>query len=301
MKTKNLLLAASMYFLLVESPGQTTLILRPGPAEGKDATVGNCVPCGYYNMNDGASAEFIAAAWTLAGAESNGRSFIEFDLDTIPANSTILDAKLSLYFNPVSTNTGHSSLSGSNQCVLRRVTQPWDENTITWENQPATTDTNETIIPQSLTFYQNYPDMDVTKLVVDIRKYPSRGFGFMLKLQNETKYRSMIFATSDHPDKTLHPRLAIVYQTDLGSQEIDGTLHISLSPNPNSGTFRISGTGKPLYSLGVYNVFGARVYGREAIAENERISLNDLPTGVYFVKIDLGKTSVTKKMIVERQ
>jgi hypothetical protein len=257
------------------------------------------VPCGYYNKNDGASEDVIGAAWTFSGAESNLRALIEFDLDTIPANSTILNAKLSLYFNPVSANEGHSSMSGSNGCVLRRITQPWDENTVTWENQPTTTDTNEVSIPQSITFYQNYPDIDVTKLVIDILKYPSRGFGFMLKLRTENKYRSMLFASSDHPDTTLHPKLVIVYQSNLGSQELDGTNHITLFPNPNNGTFRISGTGKPLYSVEVHNVFGSRVYRREAINENEEISLSDVPTGLYFVSINLGKTTIIKKVIVE--
>jgi hypothetical protein len=121
----------------------------------------------------------------------------------------------------------------------------------------------------------------------------------MLKLRNETKYRSMIFATSDHPDTTLHPKLAIVYQSNLGSQEFDGTNHITLFPNPNYGSFRISGTGKPLYSVEVHNVFGSRVYRREAISENEEISLSDMPTGIYFVKIELGKTTIIKKVIVE--
>ena len=298
MKTKLYLLAFCIVFLFADSLAQITLILRPGAETGKDAIIASCVPCGYNNMNGGSFAEFFACAWTNGGHESNGRSLIEFDLTAIPANSTIIKAILSLYYNPESSNGSHSSLSGSNASLLKRITEPWLENVVTWDNQPATTDTNEVTLPASITFYQNYPSIDVTDLVTDMIKFPTRGFGFMFKVAYEEYYRRMIFASSDHPDTTLHPKLEITYKSGLVFQEPGANESIRLFPNPNEGRFTISSPGNFIYSVDVYDGYGARVYHEKVKSENEEINLFNLPKGIYFVRMVLEKGIVTKKVSI---
>jgi hypothetical protein len=58
--------------------------------------------------------------------------------------------------------------------------------------------------------HQDYV-MDVTSMVQDMVTNPSSNYGFMLQLINEQYYRCMLFASSDHANANLHPKLEICY------------------------------------------------------------------------------------------
>jgi len=192
----------------------TTLVLQPDSAAGKDADINSCVACGYTNMNFGSGTELNASAWTYQGNPGGDRSLLQFDLSGVPANATIQSATLTLYNNPNSSNGlgngQHSHLSGSNTAWLQRITSTWAENTVTWNTQPTTTTLNEVALPQDTNPNENYV-LDVKALVIDMINNPTTSFGFMLKLQTEQYYRCLLFASSDHPNAALHPKLEICY------------------------------------------------------------------------------------------
>ena len=60
----------------------------------------------------------------------------------------------------------------------------WNEQSITWNNQPNVTTQNQIIVPASSSVHQNY-NINVTSLVQDIINNPNSSFGFSLKLQTE--------------------------------------------------------------------------------------------------------------------
>ncbi|MBL0340784.1 MAG: DNRLRE domain-containing protein [Bacteroidetes bacterium] len=191
---------------------QTTVTIQPNPSQGKDAEVFSCVPCGYAGNNYGTKKDFNAFAWTNSGNLTMVRSLIQFDLSAIPSNALITDAKLSLFFNPTSSEGTHS---GANASYLQRVMAPWLESTVTWNNQPVTTTTNQVLIPTSATSTQNYLNINVTNLIRDMLVNPSTNYGFMMRLVNESVMRKMILASSDHLTAALRPKLDITYTTPL--------------------------------------------------------------------------------------
>src|SRR5688572_667600 len=99
--------------------------------KGKDALLWNIMP----DNNYGTHPDFLACTWTWNGLPDSCRSLLQFDFN-LPFNAVVTSAALDLYFNPGSSNPGHSQLSGSNDAWLRRVTSPWTENGVTWNNQP---------------------------------------------------------------------------------------------------------------------------------------------------------------------
>lgn len=183
-------------------PAQETIILQPGPSEGKDAMAQTIYP----TLNMGDENNFIAAAWTYQGVFGITRSFLSFDLSCVPAGTIISEARLDLYFNPTSGHEGHSGL---NESYLRRITESWEETTLTWNNQPGYTTMNQVFLPPSQTPEQDFTDIDVTELVKDMILYPEESHGFVLMLQVEELYRSLIFCSSDHTLETKRPRLTI--------------------------------------------------------------------------------------------
>ena len=193
-------------------PTPKELSLRPDSTSGKDATLWSCMS----DANFGNDIDYEAMAWTwnsLGFPEGILRGLMEFDLSTVPDGAYINSASLSLYNNPGSSenNGEHASLSGSNTAVLQRIIEQWEEDQATWAKQPASTYKNEVYLSESTNPHQNYVNIDVTRLVQDMVDHPDESFGFLLKLETEECYRSMIFASSDHPDAELRPGLQVFY------------------------------------------------------------------------------------------
>jgi hypothetical protein len=182
------------------------LVLQPNSADGKDALLHGL--SSEANTNYGSLQFMPSFAWTFGGTPGVGRNLIWFDLSSIPASAVITDAKLSLYAWD-GTSEQHSTLSGSNATLLRRVTSPWNENTVTWSSQPTTTSVNQVLLPASTSLTENYTGMNITHLVNDMIANPN--YGLMLQLQNESYYRRMTFASSDHPNPALRPKLEVTY------------------------------------------------------------------------------------------
>ena len=110
-------LAALFVVLLACLPGvaQKAVSLQPNGSTGKDAAILSCVPCGYNDKNFGTSTENSAVAWTKSGSDYMMRSLIEFDLSSIPANSSIISATLSLFGSSGSKDGNHFGFFGSNK------------------------------------------------------------------------------------------------------------------------------------------------------------------------------------------
>jgi hypothetical protein len=204
-----------------------TLYLRPGPNDGRDVIVAYRENDGgeYANLNNIHSPDLSASRWTFGGnGEGTYRSYIKFSaLYGLPDSITVLSAKLSLF--GVSTGTaapqGNSSYPGSpyvahgedNKCWLKRVTENWNERTVTWNNKPATTDVNQVEVPASTSqFNSDAVDLDVTQLVQDMIDDGKKTAGFCLQLQKEEVFRTLNFANSRYSDSTRRPRLIVTYK-----------------------------------------------------------------------------------------
>ena len=203
---------------IVNSTDTICISLQPGAVVGKDAVLHGLAS--EVNNNYGAHVDILASAWTFSGTPGDLRSLIEFDLSFIPNGAAIVSAELSLFFNPTSSNAGHSTLSGSNECLLRKVTSTWDEMTVTWNTQPTTTINNQVTLPQTTSNTQDYPNIDVKNLVQDMVTNPSTSFGFMIRLITESYYRAMLFASSDNGDSNKWPKLDICYVASQTSSPV---------------------------------------------------------------------------------
>lgn len=179
-------------------------IYQPNSISGKDAVVQSFLPDSNY-----ANLDYIAAlAWTNAGKFNASRALIEFDFSDIPVQTKIDSATLSLFWTSSGIFTGQT---GENSFSIYKITQSWLENSVTWNNQPDTTNKNTITVPKSISEQQSYLNIDVTKLVQDMINNPSENHGFMLKLDEEFPYKLVIVASSDHPDESRHPKLVVYH------------------------------------------------------------------------------------------
>ncbi len=179
-------------------------VLQPDSIVGKDAVIENRVP----DNNSGSSSLLATFAWTNQGFFDVARSLIEFDLSYFPSQTKIKSAKLSLYWNSYNNLIEQT---GENAFSIYRIIQEWDEQTVTWNNQPATTDSNKVTVPKSTAVDQSYINIDVTQLVQDIIDNPAQGHGFMIKLEDEIPYKLVVLASSDCTEAGKRPKLVIYY------------------------------------------------------------------------------------------
>jgi len=200
-----LVLMILLLIIIKSNYSQVEIVLRPGPETGKDSYVNT-----YYISGNGSTQSFIASAWTYNGTEGIGRSFIQFDLPELPEEYSNFKAEMNFYYDYSSQHVGQG---GDNACKIERVIEGWFEDVIDWSNQPSVSVENAVYLSSSTTEDQNYPGIDVTKIVMDMYENPESSFGFRLSLIEENIYRSMILASSDHPDEIVRPSLIIRYDT----------------------------------------------------------------------------------------
>jgi gliding motility-associated-like protein len=189
-------------------------------------TAYNCIPHWAIQppegLNFGDYPGIISMDWDLSHFDcphATYRSLLRFDeLTTIPTNATIIRAKLKLYGLP---NEGHSCYPGSpynsycpNTAYIQRVTSGWNDKTVTWNTQPSTDTNNQITILQSTSQYWNFTDSsaNLVTMLQNMVSNPTSNFGFMMKLETETIYRGLKFASSDYFDPALHPELIVTYE-----------------------------------------------------------------------------------------
>lgn len=203
------LIAFCLLFTITSTQAQNLISLQPNSANGKDAAISDLQP----NFNRGVYNDFLSIAWTNGGTPVVVRSFIQFDLSSIPNYSIIDSAFLYLYAFNSPGNGSHSRRSGNNESVLQRVTQSWSETTVTWNNQPTVDTSGQITVPASDSSTQDYR-IEVTNLVDIMHDNQPANFGFRFRLKNEAHFRSLVFAASDNPNASLHPKLEIYYSSD---------------------------------------------------------------------------------------
>ncbi|MDR2083613.1 MAG: M28 family peptidase [Bacteroidales bacterium] len=73
---------------------------------------------------------------------------------------------------------------------------------------------------------------------------------------------------------------------------------INIFPNPSNGEFNILTSLNKEYNIAVYNLSGIKVYEINNFKDG-KLDLKHLNSGMYFVKINTGKNSIAKKILIE--
>lgn len=207
-------------FMAIDSAGLTgvdtlSIIVKPAPIQNLTLQpTNNTTEVAFISVfaaTDKNAPEFNAAAWTWQGTPGAIRSAFKFDLSGIPANATILSAKLTLYSSPTPINGNGTANYGSNNAFyIRRINSNWDVNSATWQTQPTTETTSQVLVAHTAQSSFDVVDVDVAGLVS--RMHSISNYGFMISLQDETFYNIRTFASSKYSNAAKHPKLVITYQ-----------------------------------------------------------------------------------------
>lgn len=193
------------------------LVLQPGPDDGKDAMISNLEPDKNFGDHKYFEATYLSEP-VLTVMRSN-RSLIWFNLNALPKSAVIRKVILRLMYDfpvpfnpsvfPVITDPASSIWCGA---VLQRITVPWEEHKVTWNNQPATDPTNQVYISPFIK-NANFLDVDVTRLYLSSATYPegARTNGMLFRLWPTERFPGFRFVSSDYSDATMRPKLVVYY------------------------------------------------------------------------------------------
>jgi hypothetical protein len=177
-----------------------TLTLQPG-SEGKDACMDNDE---YEIDNNIGDLEYLFAG-------DNGfynRTYIQFDLDPspLPTGATVTDARLKLY--QVSTLQQPGTFNGG----LYLVTSNWEEDEITWNNQP-TSSSSFVALPTLYDTTGTWVTCHIEDFVKGWLEGSITNYGLLIKAIDEfLDNTGACFFSSDYTtDITKHPILEIDY------------------------------------------------------------------------------------------
>jgi hypothetical protein len=147
----------------------------------------------------------------------SNRSLIWFDLSTLPKSAIIKKVNLKLSYDVpvpwdstifVSGTVGATVIKPGG--LLQLITEPWEENGVTWNKQPKTTEINQVFI-QPFIRNVNFIEADVTGLFVSTTANPLPDYGMMFKLSQNEKFKGFRFASSDFADAGMRPKLTFFY------------------------------------------------------------------------------------------
>jgi hypothetical protein len=88
-------------------------------------------------------------------------------------------------------------------------------------------------------------------------------------------------------------------KTIVGLTELSLGNNLNVYPNPFTSQLNIKNKSKEKISLKVLNITGQIVFKEELVDEDNSVNLSILNSGIYFLKITNGETSITKKVIKE--
>lgn len=152
------------------------------------------------SSQDGYNLRLVHTSADSANGDNEGRILIKFPVDNIPSNATIISATIKL----------HSTYGAPDEIFkvrINRVTEDWDETTMTYKNRPSSTGyytTFETI---------DYPDttFDVTDLVQDWVDHTYDNYGIEIEQEEVDVYEPMHWRDSEDSTEEYRPVITVTY------------------------------------------------------------------------------------------
>jgi hypothetical protein len=106
--------------------------------------------------------------------------------------------------------------------------------------------------------------------------------------------------TIDYGKDTVDVALTAVDTSDgTGINDLNEIANVKVYPNPTNGYITISGNKIEGATVEIINTLGARMRKIQVVGDKQHIDLNELNSGVYFLRIEKGNRRGTQKIIIE--
>jgi len=216
--------------------------IKPGP-NGQDAWISSSIQGQNSNYGNG---PYLEVSNWHKDFRTVDRAMMAFDLSGIPADAAIVSARLKFYVDSMVAWTDPSQV-----LVIKRITAPWNEQTVTFNSQPPTKSYPAVTIPEYKIKSSHIVNKDVYELVSYWLGHPAENHGLMV-LSDEANngHRGWLrIASGDHANAARRPKLLITYTFAKNKPETavicDGTT-VTLSTNAGYPSYQWYKNGSPV-------------------------------------------------------
>lgn len=121
-----------------------------------------------------------------------------------------------------------------------------------------------------------------------------------MQLETEEFYRSVVFASSDHADTTLHPELKVCYSIDtIVDIPVPGVETLRIFPNPAHNFVTVASGFDGICTLEIVGISGTTVLKTKINQPESTTDISTLPAGFYLVRVYKNDfVKVVEKLIV---
>ncbi len=265
----------------------------PNAEDGKDTFLRSLDP----DVNRSLHPDFNAQTGTNNSQLVSARGIIDFELNSLPENIEIVTAKLNLFsYNSMSNGTHAAYDGGNNQAELRRVTEFWEEDEVTWNNQPSVTNQNMIILEETELEILDYT-LDMKNMVIDYLNDKNNSFGFMIKQTDEAPYGRLIFGSSDNIDPELRPSMEVCYNI-ISSTEFDRIINFNVYPVPAANTINVELDKVYEGDIKIYTIGGILIKELSTSGGINQIDIKELVAGEYIIKVT---SKISKRVTGSKQ
>jgi len=208
---RNLLGALAIFGLSSNVVAQTSTMTIPAIG---DVFIAERYPTSNYNAYPTNAVGFYN---TGSGDFSCG-GLIKFNLNALPANSTITKATLSLYYADNNAGSGfvvHTlpNSSTQNNIYLQRIIQDWSLSTVNWSIKPSVTSLDQLLLPKPSSTSQNYANLDVTQMTKAMAANGNYGYSLNIVRTNtsDTNPYILTLGSFDNAKPEYRPQLVVEY------------------------------------------------------------------------------------------
>lgn len=227
-----------------------------------------------------------------AGQDDTIRGLMQFDLADLRADQ-ILSAELNLWHF---SNPGYTKQVGANALDLHLVTESWEEDKVTWNNQPAYENKALLSLPKSSSTTQDYSQLDVTDVIKDYLKQDAHGL--LLKLKEEKSFAGLSFASSEHPNALLHPTLRIIVDMESSIGEKNAPA-VQVFPNPAHTLLNVSVLPGKNQRFVLMDMQGRVQLETTSSLSEVQLPIGDLPAGHYVLQV-MGEAMLVHRSVIIR-
>lgn len=199
---------------------------------------------------------------------------VKFDFSKVPADAEIKTATLTV------NNVYKHNFKGD-MFYVQRITEPWTEMGINWNNRPTFTSdkSNRAVCIDAEKKYV----FTVTSEVKDMIANPSKDFGFVMK--TDVNQCQTTLASREHPTVE-GPRLDIVTENTPINKKIVKNTEQTLSIIKKGKNIQLYLPFNEACKISVYDLQGREITSQKALGNNSWYNLDTkLRSGSYFLKV----------------
>lgn len=229
------------------------------------------------------------------------RTMIRFDLSSLPKDTKVNSAKLSLY-------AFDQPRAGGTTIDVFEILDPWEESETSWYNatsqkewQMGSGGSFSSVATTSYDYSSDlnvWHDIDVTNAVQKAVANPSENFGILLKMIATMK--TVRYESSQSPNLEHRPKLVLDIESETSVKETKGIAQKAFTFLVQAGKLTLQSEISGLKEFQISSLSGKTLLSGVISANQQSLDISAIPAGVYLISLRFSTNAMTQKLAITK-